>query len=459
MSPTLPRHSPLQPDANAKLSFGEKAGYGVGDLAANFIFQTMIMFQLVFYTDTFGIGAAAAGTLLGVVRLWDAIFDPIIGMLADRTSTRWGKFRPWILWTAVPFGLMGFLAFRTPDFSPGGKLIYAYATYALLMMVYSSNNVPYSALSGVMTANVAERTSISAYRFVFAMIAQLIIQSFALPMVHFFGHSDGPKGYQITMGIFSGVAVLLLLITFFSTEERIHPAENQRPSFYRDFLSLIGSAPWRSLFAVTVVLFVAIAMRGSVVLYYFKYCVGREELFSWFNAAGTVASILGIMGSKRLALRFGKRNAFLLGITLTAVFTALFYLVPTSAIVWMFATEIVRQLFFGITIPLLWAAMADVADFAEWKKARRATGIVFAAMVFGLKAGMGAGGAISSYVLALHGYTPNVPQLPRSLEGIRLAMSVLPACAFALCAACLLFYPINRDLEGRMSQDLVNRWA
>jgi GPH family glycoside/pentoside/hexuronide:cation symporter len=204
-----------------RLSFKEKAGYALGDTAANFIFQTMVMFQLAFYTDTFGITAAAAGTLLVVVRVWDAIFDPIMGILADRTKTRWGKFRPWILGTAVPFGIMGFLTFVTPSWAPTGKLIYAYATYIVLMMVYSANNLPYSALSGVMTGDLGERTSLSSYRFVFAMIAQLIVQGLALPMVQYFGGGDSARGYQFTMGIFSSLAVIFFLVTFSTTRERI----------------------------------------------------------------------------------------------------------------------------------------------------------------------------------------------------------------------------------------------
>src|SRR3954452_446329 len=191
-----------------RLSVKEKVGYGLGDAAANFIFQTMIIFQLAFYTDTFGITAAAAGALCLVVRVFDAAFDPMMGVIADRTNTRWGKFRPWVLWTAVPFGLMGFLAFVTPDFGPTGKLVYAYVTYLVLMAVYSANNTPYSALSGVMTGDIGERTSLSQYRFVFAMLAQLAIQGLALPMVKQFGAGNDARGYQVTMGIFSALAVV-----------------------------------------------------------------------------------------------------------------------------------------------------------------------------------------------------------------------------------------------------------
>lgn len=444
-------------DGPQKLAVREKVGYALGDSAANFIFQAMIMFQLVFYTDTFGITAAAAGTLLVVVRFWDAIFDPVMGIVADRTTTRWGKFRPWVLWTAVPFGIMGFLTFTTPDFSPSGKLAYAYVTYIVLMMVYSANNLPYSALSGVMTGDRGERTSLSSYRFVFAMLAQLIIQGLALPMVNYFGKGNSAKGYQITMGILSALAVVLFFITFALTRERIQPPPDQKSSLKQHAADLFHNGPWRAMFLLTVVLFITLAMRGSVVLYYFKYYVDRENLFSPFNVLGTASTIVGVIVSKPVAMRLGKRNLFIYGLVLTALFTASFIFFPPQAVVWMFASEMLRQFFYGFTIPLLWAMMADVADYSEWKTGRRATGMVFSAIVFGLKAGLGLGGALTGFVLALYGYAPNVEQTVHSLQGIRFTMSIFPALTFGLCTLCLLFYRIDRRTEVQITSELTER--
>jgi len=440
-----------------KLSVKEKVGYALGDTAANFIFQTMVMFQLVFYTDTFGISAIAAGTLLVVVRVWDAIFDPIMGVIADRTNTKWGKFRPWIIWTAVPFGIMGFLTFVTPDFSTSGKLFYAYITYILLMMIYSANNLPYSALSGVMTGDLGERTSLSSYRFVFAMLAQLIIQGLALPMVNYFGQGDSAKGYQFTMGIFSALAVILFIITFATTKERIQPAPTQKATVKEHFGDLLKNGPWIAMFVLTIILFITLAMRGSIVLYYFKYYVGQEELFSMFNVFGTVATIIGILFSKKLSMRFGKRNVFIAGLLGTTFFTALFMFFPPDAIQLIFTAEILRQFVYGFTIPLLWAMMADVADYSEWKNKRRATGIVFAAIVFGLKAGLGFGGAIAGYILSLYGYVPNVLQSVSALEGIKLTMSLFPAITFGLCAVTLFFYKIDKQQEIQITNELAER--
>jgi GPH family glycoside/pentoside/hexuronide:cation symporter len=440
-----------------RLSVREKVGYGIGDAAANFIFQTMIIFQLAFYTDTFGITAAAAGTLFLVVRVFDAAFDPLMGVVADRTNTRWGKFRPWILWTAVPFGIMGFLAFTTPDLSPSGKLLYAYVTYILLMMVYSANNLPYSALSGVMTGDVVQRTSLSSYRMVAAMASQLVIQGLALPMVAKFGGGNDALGYKVTMGIFSALAVLFFLITFATTRERVLPDPSQKSSIKQDFADLLNNGPWKVMFALTIILFVTLALRGGVMVYFFKYYVGREDAFSLFNVIGTGATIIGVLLSKAVAERIGKRRLFILGLLGTVLFTAAFILLPPNNLPLIIATEALRQFAYGFTIPLLWAMMADVADFSEWKNHRRATAVVFSAIIFGLKAGLGIGGAIGGYLLDAYGYVPNAVQSEHALLGIRLTASIYPAIAFLLCAVCLSFYRIDKSIELEMSRELSER--
>jgi sugar (glycoside-pentoside-hexuronide) transporter len=440
-----------------RLSVREKVGYGIGDAAANFIFQTMIIFQLAFYTDTFGITAAAAGTLFLVVRVFDAAFDPLMGVIADRTNTRWGKFRPWILWTAVPFGIMGFLAFTTPDLSPSGKLAYAYVTYILLMMVYSANNLPYSALSGVMTGDVVQRTSLSSYRMVFAMASQLVIQGLALPMVKQFGGGNDALGYKITMGIFSALAVVFFLITFATTRERVRPDPAQKSSIGQDFADLVSNGPWKAMFALTIILFVTLALRGGVMVYFFKYYVGREDMFGPFNVIGTGATIIGVLLSKPVAERIGKRRLFVIGLLGTVVFTAAFILLPPNNLPLIIATEALRQFAYGFTTPLLWAMMADVADFSVWNNRRRATAVIFSAIIFGLKAGLGIGGAIGGYLLDAYGYVPNAVQSAHALLGIRLAASIYPAIAFLLCAVCLTFYRIDKTLELEMSRELTER--
>jgi sugar (glycoside-pentoside-hexuronide) transporter len=459
-----------------RLSVGEKIGYGLGDTAANFIFQTMLVFQTFFYTDVFGISPAEAGTLLLVARVWDAIFDPMMGVIADRTNTRWGKFRPWVLWTAVPFGVMGYLIFITPDLTHQGKLVYAYVTYIVFMTIYSANNLPYSALSGVMTADVAERTSLSSYRFVCAMLGGLAVKGLAPNMVEFFGrvqHSTGQavldsatgqplidyaRGYQWTMGIFSALCILLFVITFTTTRERVHPDPSQTSSLMKDFGSLVSNGPWKAMFLVTLVVFIALAMRGSILQYYFTYYLRRPDIFWLFLVAGQLANIIGILFSKPLALRFGKRNVLGVGLLGTALFYAAFFALPSDNPMPAFIVEIVGSLIYGVTIPLLWAMMADVADFSEWTTGYRATGVIFAAIVFALKAGLGVGGAVTGWLLSLYGYDEALrEQTASALRGIRLTSSIYPAIAFLAAAAILCFYRIDRRKEHEISEALVER--
>ena len=274
------------PDQPQKLSFAEKTGYSLGDAAANFVFMTMILFQLNFYTDTLGISAAAAGTLLLVGRLWDAFFDPMMGVMADRTNTRWGKFRPWVLWTSVPWGIAMVLAYTNPGLGITGNLVWACLTNVLLMTLYSANNTPYSALSGVMTGDVNERTNLSSFRFVAAMIAQLIVGGFTLPLVAKFGQGNNAKGWQMTMGLWALVCVVLFVITFLSTRERILPDPKQKSDPKADFGALLKNGPWIAMFILTLAHFAMLAMRGGTLFYYFQYYVNQDRLFDLLQSLG-----------------------------------------------------------------------------------------------------------------------------------------------------------------------------
>jgi len=464
--------SPSQPAIAQPLSVTEKVGYSLGDAAANFIFQTMLIFLLSFYTDIFGLAAGAVGTLFLVARVTDAMFDFGMGAVADRTNTRWGKFRPWILWTALPFGIIAYLTFTTPNLSPSGKLIYAYVTYISLMFIYSANNIPYSALSGVLTGDNAERTSLSSYRFVAAMLANLAIQGLTLPLSQALGHGNAQLGYQRTMGIFCTLAVIFFVITFVTTKERVQPDPRQKSSIAQDLRDLVHNRAWVVLFALTIVVFVNLSMRGSIQAYYFRYYVTQHEapfafnffglplqfdLFSLFNIVGVVCTILGIFFSKPLALKFGKRDIFGAALLLTAAVTCLFYFVPRDAVAPLFYLQIAMWFVYGVTVPLLWAMMADVADYSEWLTGRRATGIAFSATVFGLKFGLGVGGALTGWLLAMAGYVPNIDQTESALLGIRLIMSVGPALFFFIAVGLLFLYPINRTLERQMDIDLNER--
>jgi len=483
-----------------KIPVKEKIGYSFGDAAANFVFQTMLMFQLGFYTDVFGISAVAAGVLLLVGRFWDAFFDPMMGVIADRTETKWGKFRPWVLWSAIPFALMFFLTFTTPNFGSTGKLIYAYITYIILMTVYSVNNLPYSALNGVMTADVNERTSLSQYRFFFAMVATFLVQGLVWPLAGKFGQGNLAKGWSMTIGLFALLSIVFFVITFFSVHERIKPDPKQKSSPKQDFADLLKNRPWIAMFILTLFLFITLALWGSAMFYYFTYYADKEHLFtflqswglvatpagesaSWwhsllnafglivnedhgnvtrvgfglFNMCGQLVTIIGVLMSKALAMRFGKKTVFLAGLFLTAVFTALFITLPPSAIGSTFILNVLKSLAYGPTIPLLWAMMGDVADFAEWKTRRRATGVVFAGIVFALKAGLGLGGAICGWILGVYGYVANAVQTDQALLGIRMTASIFPAITFFIGVLALMFYSISKKLNLQIQDELADR--
>ncbi len=440
-----------------KLSIVEKVGYSLGDSAANFIFQTVMMFLMFFYTDILGISAAVAGTIFLATRIFDAFNDPMMGAIADRTNTRWGKFRPWVLITAVPFGVIGILMFTAPNLSPTGKIIYAFITYNLMMIIYTINNVPYCAMTGVLTGDSIERTGLSQYRFIFAMLATFVVQSFSLDLVKYFGKGDNAKGYQLTMVLFCSLAMIFFVITFFTTKERVKPDPKQKTSLKRDISDLMHNKQWLAIFFLTVFIFVYLALRGSVTLYYFKYYVGREDLFGRFNMLGMGVTLIGILFSKPLAIRFGKRNTFMVCLFLTAVFASVYAFLPPNAIFLIFAFNVLLSLSYAPTIPMLWAMMADVADYGEWKTGRRATGMTFSATTFGLKMGLSLGGALSGWLLSYYGYVANQEQTEFTLKGIRLMMSIFPAIPFFIGVAVLFLYKIDKKTEIVMTEELIER--
>ena len=445
-------------DAAAGLSFKEKVGYSLGDMAANFIFQFMIALQLDFYTHTFGLTPAQAGTLFLVVGLGAAAINPIMGLIADRTTTRWGKFRPWLLWTAVPFGIIGILTFTTPNISPGAKLIYAWVTYTLLRVVYIVNNVPYASLMAVMTQDPDERTSISSYRQIAANSAGFIIASLAIPMVAFFGRGNDARGYQLTMGLLSMVSVVFFIITFFVTKERIQPDPQQKASLTQSLSDLFQNRPWVVLFLVTLFYFVAILVRGNVMPSYFRYVVGNVKLYAWFNGFGLAALLLGVAFSTAVSVRVGKRELFIASMILTGVFSTLLLVLSPAGTALIIGTEVLRQFSFGLSGPILWAMMGDVADYGEWKTGRRASGTVTAAVVFALWAGLALGGAIAGWLLSGYGVVSGAEvQTEHARSGMLLTASVYAGIAFLAAAACLFFYPLSRELTRSIANDLVER--
>ncbi|MGA2340477.1 MAG: MFS transporter [Terracidiphilus sp.] len=441
-----------------RLSFGEKFGYGLGDMAANFVFQAMLALQLDFYTHTFGLTPAQAGTLFLVVGLGVACLNPVMGVIADRTNTRWGKFRPWLIWTALPFGVIGVLTFTTPNISPAAKIIYAWTTYILLRVVCTVNNVPYASLTAVMTSDPDERTSIASYRQIFANSAGFIVASLAIPMVRFFGHGNDALGYQLTMGLLSALSVIFFVIAFFATKERIQPDPQQKSDLGRDLSDLFKNRPWVVLFLATLFYFAAIVIRGNVMLPYFRFVAGNVDLYAWFNGFGLAALLAGVACSTAVSARVGKRQLFIASMFLAGVFnTALLFISPHATVV-IIATEVLRQFSFGLSGPILWAMMGDVADYGEWKTGRRASGTVTAAVVFALWAGLALGGAIAGWLFSIYGFVSEAAvQSTHAQSGILLTASVWAGLAFFATAVCLLFYPISREVNQRIALELAER--
>jgi glycoside/pentoside/hexuronide:cation symporter, GPH family len=441
-----------------KLTFGEKFGYGLGDMAANFVFQAMLALQLDFYTHTFGLTAAQAGTLFLVVGLGVACLNPVMGVIADRTSTRWGKFRPWLIWTAVPFGIIGVLTFTTPDISPAAKIIYAWTTYVLLRVVYTVNNVPYASLTAVMTLDPDERTSIASYRQLFANSAGFIVQSLAIPMVAFLGRGNDARGYQLTMGLLSTLSVIFFVIAFFSTKERVQPDPEQKTSLRQDLADLFSNRPWVVLFLATLFYFAAILVRGNVMLPYFRYVAGDVSLFSWFNGFGLGSLLVGVGCSTWVSVRVGKRQLFVVSMALSGIFCVVLLVIPPASTALIVGAEVLRQFAFGLSGPILWAMMGDVADYGEWKTGRRASGTVTAAVVFALWAGLALGGAIAGWILSLYGFiSESQVQTAHAQSGILLTASVYAGLAFFAASVCLLFYPITREVNQKIADELAER--
>jgi len=452
-----------------KISIKEKVGYSLGDTASNLFFQTFIYYMLFFYTDVFGITAKAAGTMFIVTKIWDAVNDPMMGMIADRTNTRWGKFRPYLIWGAIPLGVLGVLTFTTPELSSAGKLIYAYISYTLLMMAYTAINVPYSAIMGVMTSNSHERTTVSSFRFIAVFAALLFVQYFIPTMTE---DAEIPtKSWQLTMAIVSGIAVVLFVIAFFSSKERVQPPKGQKTPIKQDLADLISNRPWVFVGVATVFQLIFICMRGGSTMFYFQYFVKDQEmmlfgkafslsyskLFSLFTMSGTAFTILGVVLTRRISKAFGKSSTYAAFLGIAGITSALLIFLGPQSITLMFVLNFITSFAVGPVSVLQWAIYTDTADYSEWKKGRRATGLVMSASLFALKLGIALGAAANAWILAAYGYQPNIEQTAKGLLGIRMVMSVYPAIFAIIGMVLMFFYPLKKQLMMQVETELVER--
>ena len=496
----------MQPSPQ-KLSFLEKAGYSAADSAANFVFMTMILFQTNFYTDVFGLTAGAAAAILLWPRLWDAIADPIVGILADRTDTRWGKFRPWVLFTAIPWFVIMILAYTTPKgWSMGALIAYAAITNTLLMTIYSMNNMPYAALGGVMTGDVNERAKLNSFRFIAVNAAQFIVGGFTLPLVAKFavGH-DRQHGWQMTMTVWATLCLVLFLITFSTTKERIKPITREKSSPKQDFGNLLKNNPWKIMFFMTLFHFCMLSFRGGALYNYYHHYADKGALYDWvqklglvvpagapspggiletlgyivhgdrsdvassnvadvansiINMLGTGLTIIVILLSPPLAKKFGKKAVAVTGFGLASAGSLAFYLLSPTNVTGMVLLTVFIAIVYAPTIPLIWAIYADVADYSEWKTGHRFTGMVFATIGFALKAGLALGSASFLLIMArFFGYDTKLPDTLQAVQGYRVCSGIVVGLLFAICALLLVVYQINKRMTLQMAGELAERRA
>ena len=504
-----------------KLQYSEKIGYAMGDAAANLVWRGALAYLAVFYTDTFGLTAAAAAMLFLVVRLSDGVTDIVMGMIGDRTKTRWGKFRPWILWSTPFLALFMILSFTTPNLSDGGKLIYAYVTYIGLTLAYTVNNVPYSALMGVMTPSDTERTSLSGFRFAGAFAGGLLVMGFLPDLVAYFGGGNDAQGYQYTMYLFAGLLTALILITFFSTTERVTPAVDETTNlktelkdlsknlpfivlpllattlffYYRDIYSgvffvvvmltmwflikrlinkstenmsgtqqdmvdLLTNKPWLILLGMGFLTMMFNGIKYGVIAYYFKYHVGDELMAGKYFIALLIVSILGALCTGFLSKKLGKPKLFIVSLLLSGLLTAAFYWIPQGDITSIFVLGCAAEFFAAMMPTLFFSMLGDSADYSEWKNGRRATGLIYSAGTFVQKTGGGFAGALVLVVLASYGYDGmDKSTVESALPGMQLLMSWIPA-TFAFAGAVLmLFYPLSNEKNQQIGSDLMSRRA
>jgi GPH family glycoside/pentoside/hexuronide:cation symporter len=450
-------------EPSGRLRLGEKIGYACGDFASVLFWQTLSLHLLFFYTDVFGISAAAAGTLISLSRLWDGINDPLVGVIADRTRTRWGKFRPYLLWTAVPLAVAAVLTFSTPPWGPTAKLVYAFLTFNLFMMLYTVINIPYSAMLGVLTPDPAERTVLSSFKYLGAYAGGLVVSALLLPTVKWFGGSGSSRsGWTLTMLLFGAAAVIFFFITFFTTRERVQPPASQKSSIQQDIQDLLANGPWLILVFATLMMLLWISIRLSVTNYYFKYYIAPGQYEQWvsvFNTVGMVGSLAGVASVGALARQLSKKRAFLLLFIAANLLTFSFLIYTPQHLTWILVIQGISSFAGGPLIPLIWAMYADAADYSEWKNGRRATGLVFSASTMAQKFAWAFGALLTGWMLQGFGYQPDGQQSERVLLGFRLLMSVIPGLAGLVSILIMFFYNLDEETMQQIEQELQLRRA
>lgn len=442
----------------APLSFGEKLAYGLGDTASNFYFQAFNQFLAFYYIEILGIGKTSAGHLMAWVPIAVAFLNPVIGVAADRTNTRWGKFRPWILWGALPYGLLGYVMFASPGFGPDGTLIYAYVTYTLTLIAYAAINTPYGALMGVMSPSSDDRTSLASYRFGCAFLGALLI-GWLVPWMKEalrFG-GDPAAGFRNTMAVFAVASVAMFLFTFLRTRERVAPPPAQRSSLATDAGDLLRNGPWLVLFFVAFLNLTNVGLRSGMGIFYFKYRVGDEAALGNFNFVGFLCFILGALATRLFTARWSRRSLLIVLTLVNGLGLLAFYFADPRNLPLLYALNIIASFAAGPTPAIVWSLYADTADYGEWRFGRRATGLVFSATVLAQKVGLAIGGAMIGWLLDWYGFVADAVQTERALHGIAVLFGLMPG-AFAIAAGlAIVLYPLDEPKVKQIERELAAR--
>jgi len=454
---TVPPAVSLPP--STKIPLLEKLSYGLADMGFNFYWANIATFLMIFYTDVFGISAAAAGTMLFTIKIVNAFTDPMIGAAADRTNSRFGKFRPYLIWMALPLAGAGVLTYTTPNLDGDGKLIWAYGTYLLMMVCYTGINIPYNALSGVMSSDPQERTAINGLRFIFAFGGSMLVTAATPSLVKWLGGENERLGWQLTMVCWGIAASGMFLVTFLNTRERVAPPPSQRTSVSRDIADLAHNGPWMVLFVLALIIMITITLRTSTAAYYFKYYVERPELMAAFVPAYMAAAAAGASLTPVLTRFLDKKHLLILLMSTTGVLSIAFFFIPKDQIALMFALQVLIGLVLGPKSPLAFAMYADTADYNEWRTGRRATAMTFAAATFSQKLGTALAAAVMGWVFTALGYVANTAQSDASLQGIVLMMSVIPALFAFSAAGIMFFYKLDNKQMARIESELARRKA
>jgi GPH family glycoside/pentoside/hexuronide:cation symporter len=468
MNPPAPR----PPADGERLKASEYIGYALGDTASNFFFKFFTIFLTYYYVDVWGVPGKDLLWTLPVVSLIGAFTDPVMGLIADRTQTRWGKFRPWLLWGAIPFGMCGYMMFAGPDLSPNGKLIYALITYALMWISYSVINVPYSSLLGVVSASSRTRAVASSFRFVGAFSGALLISLFVRPLVKYLGTSktgelNEMRGFQGTMAIFAIAAVIMFWVTFATTRERVKPPQ-QKTNVREELGELLRNRPWVLLLIASIFSTTFIALQAGSTIFFFKYVVGDDKApvflgldrTTVFLTSAAIGQLLGTTCLSSIVRRIDKKHCAAALTATTGLCFAAFYFVPKEDYGHMLALNLFAQFCCGPTSALTWALYGDVADYGEWKFGRRSTGLIYSASLFAIKTGGVVGGFLLLLFLARFGFVRDAKmQTPLALLGITLAFSLVPGFIAFLKAIALMIYPLNQKRVDEVEQALAARRA